>query len=125
MLGSELAQVLVYTMFKGWVEEVKIIDKKGKKHKKPGHVCSDKIKHSLREWKKIRHSLGGNASPKIYMCWYIPRYITDFKKQEIKKRKSEHIKKKLSKFNKKTIQLKNRQNIKMLKINPWKYAQHH
>lgn len=66
MLGSVLAQVLVYIMFKGWVEEVKIIEKKGKKHKKPSHVCSDKIKNSLREWNKTRHSLGENASPKVY-----------------------------------------------------------
>lgn len=48
-LGSELAQILVYIMFKGRVEEVRIIEKKEKKQKKPGHVCSHKNKRSLRE----------------------------------------------------------------------------
>lgn len=48
-LGSELAQVLVYMMFKGWSEEVSTIEKKGKIHEKPGHACSDENKSSLRE----------------------------------------------------------------------------
>ena len=41
-LSSELAQVLIYIMPKGWVEEVSIIEKKGKRHENPGHACYEK-----------------------------------------------------------------------------------
>ena len=38
-MSSELAQVLIYITPKSWVEKVSIIEKKGKRHEKPGHAC--------------------------------------------------------------------------------------
>ena len=36
-------------LFKGWIEEVSIIEKKEKIHKKPGHARSNKNKSYVRE----------------------------------------------------------------------------
>ena len=47
-MSSELAQVLIYITPKSWVEKVSIIEKKEKRHEKPGHACYEK-KKLLRE----------------------------------------------------------------------------
>ena len=80
-MGSELAQVLVYIMFKGWVEEVSITEKKGKRHKKLGHASSDKNKKLFKRMKKQDTAWEKIHLPRyicvdIYMCMCMCIYIS-------------------------------------------------